>query len=114
MPLITIHTAQRLTNAQKENLKCGLGRIITILPEKEERMLMVDIGDQHDIYFRGKKCESAAFVEVRVKGRIDLQIKSEVTEAVFELLKQQAGIENDEAYLCFLEFENWGSRGILK
>ena len=84
MPLITIHTAQRLTNAQKENLKCGLGRIITIIPEKEERMLMVDIGDQHDIYFRGKKCESAAFVEVRVKGRIDLQIKSEVTEAVFE------------------------------
>lgn len=38
MPLITIHTAQRLTNAQKENLKCGLGEVITIIPEKEERM----------------------------------------------------------------------------
>ena len=114
MPLITVNTAQKLTKVQKENVKKELGQIITLIPEKEERMLMVDIGDGHTLYFRRNKVESGAFVEIRLKGNMDLSVKKTVTEAVFKLLEMQLGIQSDQAYLCFLEFEHWGSRGILK
>jgi hypothetical protein len=114
MPLITINTALKLEKNQKDTLKTKLGQLISILPGKEEKGLMVDISDNHSMYLRGEEKKSCAFVEVRIKGTADFNAKQELTKAIFALLEECLGIKNDEAYINFLEFEYWGSRGILK
>lgn len=114
MPFIEVKTANKLSAAQRDAVKAGIGEAVTLIPGKAEEKLMIVISDANHIYFRGGEKESAAFVDVRIKDAAPYEDKVKFTEALYTVLEQKANIAKDDTYLSFSEFEEWGSRGTLK
>lgn len=114
MPFVGIKTSKKLTPSQKLTIKEGVGRAIELIPGKLEEKLMMSVEDGLDMFFRGEEKEACAFVEVKIKDSAAFEDKANVTEKIFSLLEDTAGIKKDDTYLCFGEYEEWGSRGVLK
>ena len=114
MPLIVVNTNLNLEKEKKDSLKSELGRIIELLPGKTEQQLMVDISDGHTIYFHGEEAKQTAYIDVRMYGSQSFESKAEFTSAVFEVAKEQLGLENDEVFVNIGEYGIWGARGALK
>lgn len=113
MPYIQINIAKALNDAQKDQIKTGLGQNIALIPGKSEGTLMVDISDQHTIYLAGEKKETA-FIDVRIYSTTTEEYKKSFTEAAFQTIAQATGIPQDAMYLTFSEFPNWGTKGSYK
>ena len=113
MPYIAINTAQILSVAQKDKIKSELGRLITLIPTKNEAGLLVDFSDSRTIYKAGENV-SGAFIDVRLFHKSDLEPKKKFTEEMFEMLSRELGLKKENMYLNIMEFDNWGSGGILK
>ena len=114
MPFIEVKTAKKLKSDAKLAIKEGIGASISLLPGKAEEKLMMSIQDAQPLYFRGEERDNCAFVEVRINDKAALEDKANLTVAIYDVLEQKAGIAKDDVYLCFMEFDNWGSRGVLK
>jgi len=113
MPYIAINTSEKLSDAQKETIKTELGRLITIIPTKTEAGTFVDFSDSRTMY-KGGEAISGAFIELRLWRKSEFEPKKQFTEAVFELLSRELGLKKENMYLTIMEFEEWGSAGILK
>lgn len=113
MPYIAIATSKSLTKEQKTALKTKLGEKISIIPGKAEDRLMVDISENHDMYFKGVERE-LAFVDVKCYGETEMEYKKAFTEAAFEVLQKETGLPQDSIYLTFTDYKNWGTLGSLK
>lgn len=113
MPYIAVSTSKALSDAQKDALKTAIGARIGVIPGKVEAALMVDISDNHTMYFAGEKRE-LAFVDVRCYGSTEFENKKAFTEAAFEAVQQSTGLPEDGIYLTYSEFANWGTRGSMK
>ncbi len=113
MPYIAINTSKSLTDTQKEELKTALGEKITVIPGKSESRLMIDISDNHTMYFAGEKRE-LAYIDVRCYKTTEFENKKAFTEVVFNLVQQITGLPQDAIYLTYSEFENWGTMGTMK
>jgi phenylpyruvate tautomerase PptA (4-oxalocrotonate tautomerase family) len=114
MPYIQVSLSHTLNPEQKEAVKAELGSLITLIPGKTEAVTMVRIEDGCALYKGGKALNNGAFVEVRLYGKSPAQSEERFTEAVFEMLGKQLGIEPGDVYLNILEMERWGTRGHLK
>jgi phenylpyruvate tautomerase PptA (4-oxalocrotonate tautomerase family) len=112
MPLIIVNTNLTLEKKQKEAIKSGFGKAITLLPEKSEKILMVDISDSHTIYFGGEDAERA-YVDVRIMKSSNFEQKAEFTRAVFELLYETTGLKDSEIFIIINEYDIWGGFGKL-
>ena len=113
MPYIAVNTAQKLSDAQKEKIKTELGRLITIIPTKNEAGLLIDFSDSKTMYKAGERV-SGAFIEVRLFRKSEFEPKKQFTEETFEMLSRELGLKKENMYLNFLEFDNWGSAGTYK
>lgn len=113
MPYIAINTSLKLDEERKAALKTALGENITLISGKTEQKLMVDISDGHAMYFKGDARE-LAFIDVRCFGRAELSDKKTFTQAVFQSVQKITGLPQDGIYLCYGEYENWGTMGSLK
>ena len=113
MPYIAINTCQKLSDAQKEKIKAEFGRLITIIPTKNESGLLVDFSGDRTIFKAGEKVD-AAFIELRLFHKADFEPKKKFTEETFELLTRELGLKKENMYLNILEFDEWGSAGTYK
>jgi phenylpyruvate tautomerase PptA (4-oxalocrotonate tautomerase family) len=113
MPYISVITAQRLSSTQKETIKSELGRLITIIPAKTEATLLIDFSEGHSMYKAGAEVP-AAFIDVRLWTKAELEPKKQFTKETFELLTRELGLKPEHIYLTITEFENWGSGGVFK
>jgi len=111
MPYINIHVTGALCENKRDELKSKLGQIIEILPGKSESGLMVDISDNHTMYYQGNKLDKCAFVDVRLYKQSPFVEKGEFAKALFAALEEIAGVPSNSVYLNFIELENWASRG---
>lgn len=114
MPYIAVNTAKALSQSERETVKSELGKLIRMLPNKSERVLMVDFCGGREIWLGGVKRENGAFVDVRLWGACEPEAKKKFTEAVFSMLEKNIGSSPDSAYLTIGEYANWGSGGTLK
>ena len=113
MPYIAINTTQNLSAAQKEKIKSELGRLITIIPTKNEAGLLIDFSGPRTIYKAGAQVDGA-FIEIRLYHKSDFEAKKKFTEETFALLSRELGLKNENMYLNILEFDNWGSGGTFR
>lgn len=113
MPYIGVNVTGTLTDAQKDALKAGFGEKIALIPGKTEKALMVDISENHTMYFQGDK-RDLAFVDVRCYKTAEFADKKCFTEAAFQLLTEVTGIPAEDIYFCWGEYDTWGVRGSLK
>ncbi|MDR1953512.1 MAG: hypothetical protein LBQ21_03415, partial [Clostridiales Family XIII bacterium] len=63
---------------------------------------------------RGKEPERAAHVDVRLYGTCPFALKAEFTRAVYKLLNETTGLQDDEVYVEIAEYGTWGTQGDLK
>ena len=102
-----------LSDEQKDELKKTIGQKISLIPGKTEAALMVDISDNHTMYFAGEK-RKLAYVDVRCYGSTEFENKKALTEALFDAVELHTGLHDDSIYLTYTEFSNWGTRGTMK
>lgn len=114
MPFISVKTTHNLTEEQKADLKQSIGQIISDLPNKTEKVLMVDIDDGHTMFLGGEKQESCAYVDVRIYGAAPFAAKKEFTEDMFRVLDKSIGVPEDKAFLTITQYDNWGTKGSMK
>jgi len=114
MPFILVNTSKHLEPSQKENIKTALGELITIIPNKTEKALMINISDGNTMYFGGEAMENCAYIDIRLYGSAPFQSKSELTESVYKMLKDIVGLTENQIYISFSEHSTWGTMGNLK
>ena len=114
MPFISFNTTKKLTADQKDQVASMFGKNISLLSGKTESKLMVDISDNHTMYFAGEKRESLVFIDVRLYLMINLFDKKAFTEEIFKGIEKICEIKENEIFLNFIELETWGSMGSLK
>lgn len=113
MPYVSISTPKALSAAEKDALKSSVGTLIAIIPGKSEAVLMVDIMDDHAMYFRGKEIP-CAFVDVRLYGPAPFEEKKDFTEQLCAAIEKDIGVPKGDIFLNIQEFGNWGSGGTFK
>ena len=113
MPYIAVNTAQKISDEQKEKIKTELGRLITIIPTKNEAGTLVDFSDSRTTYKGGENVHGA-FIDVRLFHKSDFEPKKKFTEETFAMLSRELGLKKENVYLTIMEFDNWGSGGTLK
>jgi len=113
MPYINSKLTVKLSEQDKEHLKSQMGEIITAIPGKSEEWLMVSFDDNETIYFRGKKMEKAAFIEVKIFGTTEREYKNKVTDLICCLYETELNIPKDSIYITFSEVSDWGFNGEL-
>jgi phenylpyruvate tautomerase PptA (4-oxalocrotonate tautomerase family) len=111
MPVINLNLSVRLTEAQREAIKGELGQHIALIPGKSEEYLMVLYNDGQLLSFRGQWDLPCGYVDVRMKGDIDQTHKTDLANAIFDLLETTAHIPREQLYISFLDYEYFGSRG---
>lgn len=114
MPYISVNTTVALSDEQKDAVKSGLGQCITKIPNKTEKVLMVDISDSHTMYFGGERRDKLAFIDVRMYGDSEFEYKKAFTEAVFASVCETCGLAPNQIFLTISPFHEWGTGGTLK
>jgi len=114
VPYIDFNTSVSLTPEQKIAFKTEMGKLITILPGKNEEGLMVAVADGRDMWRSGRNDEPCAFVEIRVFHESPMDAKKQYVAAVLKYIGETFGIPAARCYLNFTEFANWGSGGEYK
>lgn len=110
MPFIDCKISKKLTDEQKEEIKNGLGKSVSIM-RKPESYLMVGICDNYDLWFAGKRAENGAFISVSVFGNVNPAESQKMTAAVCNLLADVAGLDGEEIYVTYQGINNWGFDG---
>lgn len=109
MPFIDCKITKELNDSQKEDLKSGLGRAVSLL-HKPESYLMVGIADGYDLYFAGKKLQSGAYVEISLFGSASSSDYEKMTAEVCRLLSP-LGVSADKIYVTYHPVKDWGWNG---
>ena len=87
-----------------------VGKAISLM-NKPECYLMINLQDNQDLYFGGKKLDKGAYVEVKVLGAVDSGASSKMTAKVCEILDKELGIPGDAVYVSYFGTSNWGWNG---
>ena len=110
MPLIDLKGTMKLTDAQKEEIKTELGRLITTL-NKSEAYLMVGIEDAYDLWLGGKKLDKGAYVAVSLYGDAPKEAYDRLTGQICDLLSAKLGIPGNAVYVTYHPVSDWGWNG---
>ncbi len=113
MPYVHLNISKPLAAPVKKELAAALGTLISILPTKSERGLMIRIDDDCGMYFRGAEAD-CAYVDIRLYMTSAFDKKGEFARAFLEAIHRIAGIETDSIYMSFLEYGNWVVGGDIK
>lgn len=109
MPFINTKTSVEISKDAEVRIKSRLGKAVGALG-KSEGYLMVNFEDKQRLYFGGS-AEPAAFVEVRLFGKASRAAYAKMTEAVTEIVAEEAKVPADRIYVQYEEVPNWGLGG---
>ena len=110
MPFIDIRTTKPVPAKKSEALKSRIGRIIDIIPEKSEAVLMIDINDRCNLFFGGKKQE-CCYMAVNLHHEAPMKNKKELIEKLFVIAASELEIERQNIFITISEFPYWGANG---
>ena len=110
MPFIDSRLTVRVSDAQKEEIKTELGKLIATL-NKSEDYLMVGIEDACDLWLGGRKLEKGAYVAVSLYGDAPKASYDRRTGQICALLSGKLGIPGDGVYVTYHPVSDWGWNG---
>lgn len=115
MPYVNCITTKKLDNSIMDILKIHIGDLINELPGKSEEWLFVRFCEEETLYFKGKRQENAAIIEIKLFGKQEIKYKNVFTSKISSLLEDELGINKENIYVIFFEVEdgNWGFNGEL-
>jgi len=110
MPMIEAKVTMSLPAEKRDVLKAEFGKAISIIG-KPESYLMINLADNQDLDFAGKKLDKGAYVEVKVLGNVDSSSSDKMTAKICEILENQLGIPGNAVYVSYWGTANWGWNG---
>ena len=111
MPFINSKVTVKISAEKEEAIKQKLGQAIAIIPGKSEGWLMVGFEDEYTLYFKGNKCEKAAFVEVKIYGSASSQAYDQMTGEICRIYEEELGIPASQIYVTYQAIPDWGWNG---
>lgn len=110
MPMIEAKVTMQLPVEKRDILKTEFGKAISIIG-KPESYLMINLVDNQDLYFGGKKLDKGAYVEVKVLGNVDSTSSDKMTSKLCEILQNELGIPGNAVYVSYWGTGSWGWNG---
>ena len=110
MPFIDSKLTVKLSKEKEESIKSKLGNAISILG-KSEGFLMVGFDDEYSLYFKGNKCEKAAFVDVKLYGKATSDACNQMTGEICRINEEELGIPKVNIYVTYQSIADWGWNG---
>ena len=114
MPLINLQVSFSLSQNEKDNVTKELGQLISLMPGRSEKYLMVTIKDEYAFYLVGEKLDRAAFMDLRLLGRESEEGQEKFVVAAQAALSKLLNIPIGNIYTNILEMPHWGARGIYE
>lgn len=114
MPLINLQVSFSLSHEDKDNIAKELGRLISLMPGRSEKYLMVSIKDEYAYYLAGVKLERAAFMDLRLLGHESEEGQEKFVVEAQASLSKLLDIPIGNIYTNILEMPHWGARGIYE
>ncbi len=111
MPYIDINTTIKIEKQNRDNIKSGLGEIISIIPGKSESVLMIGFNQQIPMYYSGEEKEQCAFIEIKIHGSATPKQKQKVIENCFLLFEDSLDMKKEDIFITISEFPIWGFQG---
>ena len=112
MPFIDVRISKPVHAEQKELFKTLLGETIDVIPNKSESVLMIDIADDRELYFRGERLENGAYAKVNLHMEAPQEAKAALIERMFEIFSESFGFKKEDVFISVAEFPNWGANGM--
>ena len=108
MPYISTKTNIELAKEKQDALAAEYGRIISLVPGKTERWLMLSFNDKISMYFGGKGDEPMAYIELSLFGGASDAVYDKLTAAICDAVSAETGIAPANIYVKYEEAEHWG------
>ena len=106
MPYISFKTNHKLTLRQENTIKSKSGELISLIPGKTEKALMIHMEDDQIMYFKGEETP-CMMIEINLYKSAEFNDKK-LTEAMIQMIHETTKIEADNIYVIFHEFDHWG------
>ena len=110
MPFINPKITVAVSDEKKEAIKDRLGQAVSIL-NKPESFLMVDIEENHEMWFAGNKVDRGAYVAVEIYGNASSDAYDRMTGEICSILGEEADIPADRIYIKYHGVADWGWNG---
>jgi len=114
MPMINLQVSFSLNPDEKNTVAKELGQLISLMPRRSEKYLMVSINDQNTFYLAGENLNRAAFMDLRLLGRESTEGQEAFVTAAQAALSRLLDIPIGNIYTNILEMPHWGARGIFE
>ena len=111
MPFINSKVNVKTTLKQRQEIKDRLGKAISIIPGKSESWLMLDLEDDHTMYFRGDNNDPIAFVSVNIYGNPEPSAFEKMTAEITKIFGEVLGVAPDHMYIKYDASMYWGWNG---
>ena len=107
MPYISFKTNHKLTLRQENTIKSKSGELISLIPGKTEKALMIHMEDDQIMYFKGEETP-CMMIEINLYKSAEFDDKKKLTDAMIQMIHETTKIEADHIYVIFHEFDHWG------
>ena len=107
MPYISFKTNHKLTLRQENTIKSKSGELISLIPGKTEKALMIHMEDDQIMSFKGEETP-CMMIEINLYKSAEFDDKKKLTEAMIQMIHETTKIEADNIYVIFHEFDHWG------
>ena len=111
MPFINSKVNVKTTLKQRQEIKERLGKAISIIPGKSESWLMLDLEDDHTMYFRGDNNDPIAFVSVNMYGNPEPSAFEKITAEITKTFGEVLGVVPDHMCIKYDASMYWGWNG---
>jgi len=103
----------KLEKDEEQKLVSRLGELITIIPGKSEKSLMVSINNDAPLYHGGVAPDKAAYLEIKLFKDCPRESKKEFAAGTIKMLEYEFSIPPKHIYINFFEVFDWAARGAL-
>lgn len=110
MPFINTKYSADISTEQERELKERFAKAVQLIG-KTESWLMVGFEKGCSLYFKGEKCEKAAFVEVSLYGSAPSASYGRMTAEICGALNGVLGVPEDKIYVKYSPTDDWGWNG---
>ena len=112
MPYIEVKTNKHVSEEKAQRIANAMGRLISILPGKTEKWLMLSFEGDAKMAFHGDMASPMAFLTVSLVGKAPKDAYDALTVRLCEVMENTLGIAPDMVYIKYEEVDHWGWNNI--
>ncbi len=110
MPFINMSTNADLTAEKITELKQETGRIIEVIPGKNESQLMLQINTNQNMFFKGEAVP-CMMIQVNCYGQAEKSDLEAFVKELSEAVEKITAVPKENIYLTVDGYGNWGAAG---